>query len=552
MRQAMFELFKRLQTNSINQIVFYKNNKRQIKTFQDFSVDVDLCIRRINAIGSEIKNVALLGPISYEWMTLDFACIKGGFVSIAVPETLSSSAINDILFQCHADLILLDHSYKEKGIGSDLNLPTYYFRCDPNLHESLNFEIIEPLESVEDNSINKIQEIYSIAFSSGTSSNIKQIKVSFDSYEVKPTPWYLKLLLFKKIFQYKSLISYKRSFWSRLDNKLILFMPFSHLQQRLFVHRALFSRINIVLSDSVNCAKHIIMEKPNIMVSVPLIYEILAENIEKKIKQFKGKQLLFFKLYTVLGINNYSKSHPINNFFSEYLFKDVRKIYGGKADYFITGSAPIKKEALEVFHSVGVKILEAYGQSEIGVISMNSAKHFRLGSVGKPVVKVKISDQSEILVEYKESKYKNQKEILKVNDAGYIHTGDIGYLDNKGFLFVKGRLDDVIVLKNGKKIFPDAIDLKLTSFDQIKQAVTICKDDKLVAIVSLVSSSSKGDLKGILATVNKELQDYSQIHSYLIVPELSVENGLLTSTFKVKRKEVFTRFREESYEYINK
>jgi Long-chain acyl-CoA synthetases (AMP-forming) len=259
-----------------------------------------------------------------------------------------------------------------------------------------NFDHIEGVEEY-DFSKNRIQEDFSIVFSSGTSEKLKYIKRSFldltEKQKKKPS-------LLQKI---KLFITIKRrgSIWTELKgkkNKIIIFLPFSHPMQRDFARICLGQNIDIVLSDPQNCIKHIMLEKPNIMISVPPLYDALAELIRSRVLKFNNEEKKKYEEYLKKGIYKRSNTNKKKQHYQNTLFKKIKKIYGGSADLFITGSAPIKKETLETFYKVGVKIYEAYGQSELGTTIMNNHKNFRIGSIGKPNKKiVKLGDNNEIL-----------------------------------------------------------------------------------------------------------------------------------------------------------
>ena len=546
MRDAVFKLFNELSKNNSNHVVYFEDNKRQTKTFQELSEDIDCCINRFNFLKStrKLDSVGILGPTSYQWMVIDLACIKGGFKSIAIPEALSEEQVRNIILETKPDILLLDQSLNSKfsKVFDDI----FVFNCISDEKEN-DFIKVEMLEGNHEQE-NRILEEYGIAFSSGTSEKFKTIILKFQKSEIKNS--YTLKSIYATI---KQIINYKFSFWSRKNNKLIVFMPFSHLQQRSFIIQALFMKLNVVISDPRNVLKHIIVEKPNIMISVPVFYEALARRIKTKIKNFTRFQKITFKTYTFFRVFSFSNKNPIKIFYSNILFKDIRKLYGGRADFFITGSARIEPEALKIFYSVGVRIFEGYGQSELSVISMNTHENFKIGSVGKASLDIKINEDSEILVKYEEDKYKHNRQALNVNDDGYIQTGDLGYIDKNGFLFLKGRKDDVIVLSNGKKVFSQEVEDKIKKLDFVHDCIVFSQDkNKLKTIITSVNKSMSNEyILKRMKEVNGQLADHEKIEHFYIAQEIfTPENGLLTSTFKVKRNSVTERFRQEEFHRI--
>ncbi len=530
MRNKVYELFKALPANKTNYVVYYEKNKRVVKTFAELSADIDTCIRQLGALDLPRKTVALCGPTSYAWMVADLACMKGGYHSIAIPETFDEQQMATVL--ADADVLLADYAVKDRCAAT---IPHYYLNCDhtvANAWHSLAATGLLPQENV-------VQMQYGTAFTSGTSDKTKKITLAFP---VHKTPANKSLLARLKLLG--QLYAYKTSFWSRKDNKLIIFMPFSHLQQRTFVLYALFRKINIVLSGPADCIRHIITEKPNIMVSVPVFYEVLAKRIDEKLQKITGQRKRYMQLYHQLGIHRLSNRNLVKKLWSKALFKDIQKVYGGRADYFITGSAPIDRQVLETFYSIGVKIYEAYGQSETAILAINTEKHFRIGSVGKPGTDVKISDESEVLLKYDEEKFGRNQHILEVKD-GYIHTGDAGYIDQDGFLFLQGRIDDVVVLGNGKKIFPGHIEQQLRKHEAIRHAVVFLHEHKLAAILDVDTRKLAGNLtvEDLIRNVNLQGAAYEQIgHYFLVQVPFTPENGMLTGSLKVRRKKVIEQY----------
>lgn len=538
MRNILFKLFRDLEDNDRNRIFFFRAGRRYERTYAGFSQDVDKALRKLDHLREKHghQRVALIGPVSYDWIVCDMACIKGGFLTIAIPETLPPQEVDSLICDTKADIVLMDFSLVERYPGG--GRPVFYFEC-PGPSDDRFWDLPEST-TPQDPSVNRLLDVYSIVFSSGTSGKTKQIARNFPSIFGDEKPSSL-------LYKIKAYWARKTSIWSRKDNKLIIFMPFSHSQQRDFFRTALMRNIDIILSDQNNCLKHIITEKPNMMVSVPLIYEVMATRISEKIRKFGPLQRICFRFYNGAKINTLPDRIWIKRLFSVTLFRYIRKIYGGRADYFITGSAAISPDTLRTFYSVGVKILQAYGQTEIGRLSMSTPRHFRIGSVGKPNPEVKIGEDSEILVWYNDWFYSGIRDILNIEDQ-YIRTGDLGYIDKDGYLFITGRKDEVIVLDNGKKVFPEKIESLLRSSDLVEEACVFEKEGyKLHAVVKCRPNSKEQEIKRHLQSVNSKLMLYEQIRSFTVAGEkFSVDNGLLTSTFKKKRQSIRSAYEKNN------
>jgi long-chain acyl-CoA synthetase len=548
MRNKIFSTFKRLKENNSNFISFYVENKKVIKTFKDFYNDINECYSVLEYLRKEssIQNIAILGETSYSWLVIDWACMMGGFKSLAIPEYLATKTTENLLTENDVHIVLVDKKLTFRP--SSIEFLTF----EPSNCKFFNkggYSITGKPLLID---CNYIRRDYSIGFTSGTSGNLKKIIRTFnDEPNQNRSNKFIKRLIhlyytFPLIF----------SFWSRRDNKIIIYLPFSHLQQREFALLALERKINIILSDPVNCMKHIVTEKPNIMISVPAIYQLMGERIQSYISKFGPVKRCLFQLFNTWKLNRLSNRNLLKQVISHFLFHNIKKIYGGRANFFITGSAPADPSTIEIFYSIGVKIMEAYGQSESGTISMNTEKNFRIGSVGKPTREIKIDSNSEILIRYEEKWMQDNKELFHINHDGFIHTGDLGYLDEEGYLFLKGRKDEVIVLKNGKKIFSTEIEVKINRHKQVSNSVVFSTDNSCIkAIITIKSGNvvqySEEDIIEHLRNINSELPVYEQVSAYLILDtNFSVNNGLVTSTLKLKKNEIVNRFSSYNFKMI--
>ncbi|HEX3961500.1 MAG TPA: AMP-binding protein [Trebonia sp.] len=544
MKGELFAALENLADNDRNEIV-YHDRGRVRKPWSELARDIDRAIARLASLrpdGREFQ-VGLIGPTTYEWMVLDLACLKAGFRSIAVPEFLTSGEIGVLFQEAKADVLLADRAVEDRL--TEVDVPVWFFGSGGADRAGNNFEDLAGVEWTC--AADRMLDHYSIGYSSGTSGKAKRINLTFLP-EHPSRGW-------KRGFELAVLYyRYRTSFWSRKDNRLLIFMPFSHIQQRAFVRLALMRGINVVLSDPTRCVQDLVVEKPNIMVSVPMIYEALATRIEEKLRKLSGRQQAVFRLYLRLGINRLRNRNWVKRLFGRYLFSKVSKIYGGRADYFVTGSAPIDTQTLTTFHRVGVKIYEGYGQSELPrIISMSSEKDFRIGSVGKPRVPVKIGEDGEIRVKIDRSELADPS-IFTFDPEGYICTGDVGHLDADNFLFLSGRKDDVIVLDNGKKVFPARVE---TVFHELKAEESICVtsfDGKRIAAIAHWPAERGGlaALKSYLAEGNPKLAEHERVKLFVRseVP-FTVENGMLTGTRKLRRHRIQGSFRDAKLERVD-
>ena len=253
------------------------------------------------------------------------------------------------------------------------------------------------------------------------------------------------------------------------------------------------------------------------------------------------------------------------------VLSNVREIFGGNLELAITGAAPVQKEMLEFFDACGVLILEGYGSTETSaVVSANRPDDFKFGTVGKPVpgCEVKIAEpdddddsedgRGEILVKGPNvfqgyhGLEDETKEVL--DDDGWFHTGDLGTIDEDGFLTIAGRTKEIIVTSSGKNITPTNIEEKITNSEIVSQAVVVGDDRPyLVALIELDEENTDGDEDGARDAVqkaidaaNEDLAKIEQVKKFAILDRpLSQDEGELTPTLKVKRETVQENFKDE-------
>jgi long-chain acyl-CoA synthetase len=256
----------------------------------------------------------------------------------------------------------------------------------------------------------------------------------------------------------------------------------------------------------------------------------------------------------------------------EKLYKNVRALFGGRIRQCVTGAAPIAKEILEFFYACGVPVMEGYGMTETATAAVvNTPEAFRFGSVGKPLpgVELKNADDGEILLRGPNifsGYYKNEEASHEALAEGWLHTGDLGYVDDDGFLFITGRKKDIIITAGGKNITPANLENGLKQSRWISQAVVVGdRRPYLVALITLdpeevpalaeqlgleadpeaMASEARvrAEIQKDLDRVNAEVGRVEQIKRFRILPhDLSQETGELTPTLKVKRNVVHEKY----------
>lgn len=302
--------------------------------------------------------------------------------------------------------------------------------------------------------------------------------------------------------------------------------------------------------------------RPTIVFVVPLLLEKLYKGVWREIKK-KGK----FAYYLMYFLNSFSLlvckylKLPIGKF----IFKSVvRKIGLTNLRFFMSGGGPLSKSLISGYRNMGITILQGYGLTETSPITnVNTEWKNKIGSVGPaiPGVKVKIADPNqegigEIIISgpvVMKGYYKNEEATREVIRDGWLYTGDSGYIDEEGYLFITGRIKSMIVTKGGKNIFPEEIELVLSQSPYIAEVLVIGKydpvkrDETPYAIVypnyeeleffaeenniELTDDKIKEIIKKEIQELSRELADYKRVKDF----ELRKEEFPKTSTKKIKR-----------------
>src|SRR6266508_3160264 len=367
----------------------------------------------------------------------------------------------------------------------------------------------------------------------------------------------------------------------------LLFLPLAHsfarLESFIGVHRGLCT----AFAESIDKLRENLPEtQPHFICSVPRVFEKVyagamarAEGgspIKRKIFNWAvgvGKEVSRLKQAKQPVPAALAMKYKIAE---KLVFSKMHAALGGRLRFAVSGGAPLSREIAEFFHAAGILILEGYGLTETcPVLSSNQEDNFKFGSVGRPIpgVEIKIAPDGEILGRGKniaQGYFKKPEATAEVFLAGgWFATGDIGRLDEDGFLFITDRKKDLIVTAGGMNIAPQNIENLLKGDPFISQAMV--HGDKRPYPVALITVNQDELIKfakeqGILITdpvalakhpkvvervsriveqKNTELQSYAKIKKFSILPgDLTVENGLLTPTLKVKRKVITEKNRE--------
>jgi len=369
------------------------------------------------------------------------------------------------------------------------------------------------------------------------------------------------------------------------DDCTISFLPMAHVAEHV---PGLFGRMNIGLRTHYATGYDTLLDeitevRPTYFGAVPRIFEKMHGRIRERVAAANPRRQAIFHWAENLA---HLKSKSLNGgaplslwervqfrIADRLVFKKLRDVFGGRVKYFITGSAPIDIQILEFFEGVGMVILEVYGLSESCAIAFaNTVDEHRIGTVGKPVpgVEYKIASDGEILLKGPSifTGYRGLPEVTAeaFDDDGYFLTGDIGVVDNDGFLRITDRKKNLIKTAGGKYVVPARLESLLKEEPSISQVYV--HGDRRPFVVTLItiddrelprlaedlgcSESEVSSHPQIQSRVgaavdraNKRLAPFEQIKRFEILGEdFSIEAGTVTPTLKIKRKVVAEKYAE--------
>jgi long-chain acyl-CoA synthetase len=373
----------------------------------------------------------------------------------------------------------------------------------------------------------------------------------------------------------------------REDDVMLLYLPLAHNYGRLMLLLGAHVGFTIAfLADPLRVAEALPQVRPTLLPSVPRVYEKVHSAVVARFDAATGtkRRLVDWSLPIGREVSRLeSAGQPVpatlkakHRLADKLVFSKVREPLGGRLRMPGSGGAPLSKEIIEFFDAVGVRIAEGYGLTECTTAcSTNRPDDYRFGSVGKPLpgVEIRIADDGEIEMRSEtvfQGYYKDPEATAAVlGDDGWLKTGDIGYLDEDGFLFITDRKKDILVTAGGKNVAPQNIENDLKTSKYVSQALVVGDARPYVsALITLDSveianwaaaQGIEGDaaalaahpqvrelVQGIVDDVNRDRSRFEQVKRFAILPrDFTLEAGEVTPTLKLRRRAVQEHFAGE-------
>ena len=451
----------------------------------------------------------LWGPNCPQWVLAFFGCIRAGVVLVPLDVRSAPDYVERVLSRTEA-AVAFTSRFTPKG-DVDLGIPEIAFEELEGLIEGLPQP--EEVEIAPD-------DLAEIMFTSGTTGDPKGVMLTHRNL----------LANIEGVCQYIDCPP---------ESRLLSILPLSHMYEQmggLFIAMRSGASVTYPTSRQPTVLSRTMRErKITILLLVPQGLELLMNGIEREVRR-QGKEALWEKLLKV------AEKTPFG--LRRKLFGRVHRQFGGKLDFIVSGGAALDYDLGRKWELLGVKIIQGYGTTEAApVISNHTIHERRFDSTGRPLpnVEVKISGDGEIMARgdnITPGYWRAPEETAAVFDGEWYLTGDLGFFDEEGFLHVKGRKKDMIVLPSGQNVFPDDIQAILTRHPKVKDAAVVGLQqgpavEVHAALLLEESEDAVGAAEEAVAWANGQLAEQQRIRGFTVWPE---EDFPRTHTLKVKKQ----------------
>ena len=523
-----------------------KQNKPVYK-WEDITERIFKISVKIKSLINEGDRCLILSENRPYWLMTDISIMNAGGISVPIFTTYSDNDYRYILNDCKPSLIVVSNQDQFKKIKKFIN---------NDVKKIISFEKIEAdslliedilNEDISEKIINKNLKRNMpacIIYTSGTSGNPKGVVLSHGGI-LSNCEGAVELL--------KPLINQKNPVF-------LTWLPLSHSYEHTVQFIQIIVGAKVFYAESLEkLISNMSLAKPTIMTAVPRFYQNLFTKININFAKQTGfkKKLINQTLNLgkkILKKERLNLKEKIINFLCDKLVrKKIRNQFGGNLQAFVSGGGALDQNIGEFLNAIGLPTLQGYGLTEASpVVSCNLPDLVKVETVGPPfrTNKVKIAEDGEILIKGENVMlgYWNLKEDTeKVIKNGWLHTGDIGELDKNNYLKITDRKKDIIVNLGGDNISPSKIENILCLNENIKQSLVYGdKKNYLVALIVTEKEINYEKIKEILENINKNLTLVEKIKKFVLInEEFTINNGMLTPTLKLKRKEIIKNYKQQ-------
>lgn len=532
------------------------DSEPQTRTYRDFQNDYQALGTALTALGLKDSNIAIVGENSYAWRVAHAAIIGGAGIAVPLDRLLPVEELVNLIERAEVDAIFYDSIFHNNLIPAlSMNQRLQHIIClRPQLvkgdfareNRLLRFDDLlrqgaELIQSGDrswlDSKIDP-EAIMTLLFTSGTTSMAKAVMLSHKNVcaDIKGLAGVVSL---------------------SPGIRLLSVLPLHHtFENTCGLYMALYVGAEICENDGLRYIQKNMQEyRINMVIGVPLLFNNFYSKIRETLKK-TGKEKL---IRSLIRLTEFLRRLKID--LRKIFYKRIIEAFGGCFTMGICGAAPISADVIRFFDAIGVRVLEGYGLTEASpVIAGCNSKVFIPGTVGQPLTGITLAVDSEFAGETGEilargdnimlGYYKDEAATAEAIDAdGWLHTGDLGHIDPKtGCLTITGRLKSMIVLKSGKKVFPEEIEYLFGQYESIRESLVWGEEveGEITVSAKLVLDKEKMEeqtgrpadeqnikqyLEQLIAEINSRMPTFKGIRQYVY----SFQEMVKTTTRKIRR-----------------
>lgn len=517
------DILAQLRERQANGIFTYEKGRVVNRTHADVCADVQVAVAALSEWGIKAgMRVGIRAANSYQWIVHDLAVMELRAVSVAFTEDFADASAAELRDRYKLSLLLV--ASKERARHPPEADFVAYLDGENRDVKAVIYD--EPAND-------KDFDCPWLIFSSGSSGGLKGLVMNRKGVEAWAE-------------------AFTAAVKPRRDDCLLLFLPLSNFQQRPMYYAALYYGFDLILTEPQRLFPALKNLKPTMLVAPPMFYEALETRVFNLPKGRRLAAQIAGSLARMLPAASARKK------LSSLIFKQLYEAFGGRMRFMVSGMAPIKRSTLDLFARMQLPIFETYGLVECGSVSLNVPGAHKVGSVGRPLsgVHIELAGDGEIIVRrdhmtalgyFECAEGESERTFIGGNRVA---TGDIGRLDDDGYLYLVGRKKEMIVTAGGEKVHPEAVESQINSCPDVAKSV-VFGGTGAAALVAVVLPKDPQDLDA-----RRRIEQFvAQVHGHRA--SLSVgkvvftnlvftrENGLLRPNLKLDRKRIAEHFRAD-------
>ena len=497
--------------------------------------------------------IAIFSDSSPYWLVCDLACQLVGAISVPMFTNIADENLKYQLQDCEAKCAIVIGSNKWQILKPHVKnfecIITHDFKIRQerakNLSDLMNSEKHYELNFSQFAKHIKADDIATIIYTSGSTGKPKGVVLTQRNLmsQIKDTA---------------------KTFTLTKDDVVLSYLPLAHIFERMVMYFYLSKNLSIYFADDVLNVANLLQEvKPTVLTTVPRLLEKIYGKINLKIADapLAKKIIAVPALWYAKNIAvNIAPKIPVKRLFQKLIYNRLLKVMGGNIRLMISGGAALDTDINRFFTNVGLPIMEGYGLTEAApVIAANAPNAYKFASVGKvfPSVEVKISESGEILAKgpnIMHSHYNDSKATDDVLKNKWLYTGDMGHLDDEGFLFITGRIKELQKTSNGKYVPTIILENKLKQISLADNALVIADGKKFVSAIIFpdykLVKEQKLSLKALdeyfsaeIDKVNKNFNHWEKIQRFILAKnEATISSGEMTPSMKLRRYKIMENY----------